>query len=50
VDQASLSLDDRAAVLADSVLAPAAEQVDIDATIPADHFTALAAAELFGML
>lgn len=53
MDQAPLSVEplvDRAAALADSVLAPVAEQVDIDGVIPADHFRALADAGLFGML
>ena len=50
MDQASLSFEDRAAALADSVLAPAAQQVDLDAKIPTSHFDALAGAGLFGML
>jgi len=43
-------LIDRAAHLADTVLAPVAEQVDIDNAIPDSHFTALARAGLFGIL
>jgi alkylation response protein AidB-like acyl-CoA dehydrogenase len=50
VDQASLTLVDRARDLADTILAPAAEQVDIDAVIPTEHFDALADAGLFGIL
>jgi alkylation response protein AidB-like acyl-CoA dehydrogenase len=50
VDQASLTLVDRARTLADVVLAPAAELVDIHAAIPTTHFGALADAELFGVL
>ena len=50
MDQASLSTVERAAHLADSVLAPAAEHVDTDATIPGGHFAALSEAGLFGML
>jgi alkylation response protein AidB-like acyl-CoA dehydrogenase len=50
VDQAPLSVADRAAAVADSVLAPAAEQVDVDGSIPNSHFEALAGAGLFGIL
>lgn len=50
MDQASLTLGDRARKLADAILAPAAEHVDIDAAIPTTHFDALADAELFGIL
>lgn len=50
MDQASLRPDDLARTLADTVLAPAAERVDRDATIPTTHFAALASAGLFGIL
>ncbi len=50
MDQTPLSVADRAATVADSLLAPAAEQVDIDGKIPVSHFNALADAGLFGML
>nr|WHW29141.1 hypothetical protein [uncultured bacterium] len=50
MDHAPLSVADCAAALADTVLAPRAEQVDIDGAIPNSHFQALAEADLFGIL
>lgn len=50
MDQTSLTLLDRARITADSILAPAAEQVDVEAAIPATHFQSLADAGLFGIL